>query len=79
VLRAFGEWVLNNWTPVTKIVLFLIGLGLFVWEAAIRVGETRIEFLVMYGGMMGLPAFFPRDLPTPTQRPVEQSESKEHS
>lgn len=65
MLRGFGEWLLTNWTPITKVVLFLVGLALFVWEAVIRVGETRIEFLIMYGGMMGLPAFFPRELPPP--------------
>lgn len=34
---------------------FLVGLGLVIYEAVIREGETRWPFLVFYAGMMGMP------------------------
>lgn len=53
-------WLQDNWNWFTKAVLFFTGLGLVIWESAIRQGETRPEFLILYGGMMGLPAFIPK-------------------
>jgi hypothetical protein len=42
-------------------VLFLTGLGLIVHEAVIRVGPERPSFLLLFGGMVGLPAFLRAD------------------
>lgn len=42
-------------------VLFLTGLGLTVHEAVIRAGPERPSLLVVYVGMMGLPAFLHAD------------------
>lgn len=36
--------------------LFLTGLGLIVYEAVIRTGPERYGLLVLYSGMVGLPA-----------------------
>lgn len=41
--------------------LFLTGLALIVYEAVIRVGPERPTFLLLYGGMVGLPAFLRSD------------------
>jgi hypothetical protein len=51
-----------HWPRITRdTVLFTAGLVLFVNEAVVRHGEERIYFLMMYAGMMGLPAFFQKD------------------
>jgi len=42
-------------------LLFLTGLSLIVYEAVIRVGPERPTFLLLYGGMVGLPAFLRAD------------------
>lgn len=42
-------------------VLFAAGLGLTIYEAVIRHGEPRPSLLVVYVGMMGLPAVFQAD------------------
>lgn len=33
---------------------FMVALGLLIYEAVVREGPTRWEFLVVYCGMMGL-------------------------
>lgn len=38
-------------------LLFLAGLALIIFEAAIREGAERPTFLLLYAGMVGLPAF----------------------
>lgn len=42
-------------TSAQRTIRFLVGLGLVIYEAVIRVGETRWPFLVFYAGMMGMP------------------------
>lgn len=37
-------------------LLFLTGLALIVYEAVIRTGPERYGLLVLYSGMVGLPA-----------------------
>lgn len=41
--------------------LFLTGLGLIVHEAVFRTGPERPTFLLLYAGMVGLPAFLRAD------------------
>lgn len=36
-------------------ILFLVGLGLLIYEAVMHVGEPRWPLLVVYAGMMGMP------------------------
>lgn len=54
--------------------LFLTGLGLIVFEAVIRDGAERPTLLVLYAGMVGLPAFLrvdeKRDRSEPRERDV---------
>jgi hypothetical protein len=38
-------------------VLFLTGIGLIIYEAVLRSGTERPTLLVLYAGMVGLPAF----------------------
>jgi len=38
-------------------VLFLLGIALIVNEAVLRSGPERPSLLILYGGMVGLPAF----------------------
>lgn len=42
-------------------MLFTVGLGLAVNEAVFRSGEPRTQLLILYAGMMGLPAVFQAD------------------
>ena len=42
-------------------VLFAAGLGLTIHEAVLRDGPERPSFLVLYAGMMGLPAILRRE------------------
>jgi hypothetical protein len=37
-------------------VLFLTGISLIIYEAVIRSGPERPSLLILYGGMVGLPA-----------------------
>lgn len=53
-------------------VLFLTGLGLIVHEAVLRSGPERPTLLVLYAGMIGLPAF----LRTGDARPSSRQEPK---
>lgn len=48
----------SGWRDVT---LFVTGLGLIVHEAVLREGPERPTLLVLYAGMVGLPAFLRRD------------------
>lgn len=48
----------SGWRDV---ILFLTGLGLIVYEAVLREGPERPTLLVLYAGMVGLPAFLRRD------------------
>ena len=48
----------SGWRDV---ILFLTGLGLIVNEAVLREGPERPTLLVLYAGMVGLPAFLRRD------------------
>lgn len=41
--------------------LFITGLALIVYEAVIRMGPERPTLLLLYGGMVGLPAFLRTD------------------
>ena len=41
--------------------LFLTGLGLIVHEAILRTGPERPTLLLLYAGMVGLPAFLRTD------------------
>lgn len=44
------------WTKISRdLVLFAVGLGLTINEA-LRAGPERPSLLVLYAGMMGLPA-----------------------
>lgn len=50
------------WAGVTRdLVLFTVGLALFIFEAAIRQGDPRESILFMEAGMMGLPAILRAD------------------
>ena len=49
---------LSGWRDA---VLFLTGLALIVHEAVIRTGPERPTFLLLFGGMVGLPAFLRAD------------------
>lgn len=42
-------------------LLFLTGLGLTIFEAVMRDGAERPSLLILYAGMMGLPAFLRAD------------------
>lgn len=42
-------------------LLFLTGLSLIVYEAVIRSGPERPTLLLLYAGMVGLPAFLRAD------------------
>jgi hypothetical protein len=41
--------------------MFITGLSLIVYEAVIRTGPERIQLLLLYAGMIGLPAFMRAD------------------
>lgn len=50
------------WQTITRdLVLFVTGLLLFIYEAAIRSGDPRESILFMEAGMMGLGAIFRLD------------------
>ena len=49
---------LAGWRDTT---LFLAGLGLIVHEAVLRSGPERPSLLVLYAGMIGLPALLRAD------------------
>lgn len=42
-------------------MLFLVGLGLIIHEAVLRTGPERPTLLLLYAGMVGLPAFLRAD------------------
>lgn len=42
-------------------LLFLTGLGLIIHEAVLRTGPERPTLLLLYAGMLGLPAFLRAD------------------
>lgn len=42
-------------------VLFLTGIGLIIYEAVLRTGPERYGLLVLYSGMVGLPALLRMD------------------
>lgn len=48
-------------------ILFVTGMGLIVNEAVLREGPERPTLLVLYAGMVGLPAFLRRDEKTDTE------------
>lgn len=48
----------SGWRDVA---LFLTGLSLIVYEAVLREGPERPTLLVLYAGMVGLPAFLRSD------------------
>lgn len=48
----------SGWRDV---ILFFTGIGLIVNEAVLREGPERPTLLVLYAGMVGLPAFLRRD------------------
>jgi hypothetical protein len=54
--------------------LFLTGLGLIVYEAVVRTGPERPTLLLLYAGMVGLPAFLRAD-----ERRVPQDPTPEES
>ena len=50
------------WTKITRdVVLFAFGLGLTINEAVFHNGPERPSLLVLYAGMMGLPAIIRYD------------------
>ncbi len=49
------RWQQGIPVPLQRSILFLAGLGLLIFEAAVRVGEPRWPLLVVYAGMMGSP------------------------
>jgi hypothetical protein len=55
-------------------ILFLTGIGLIVYEAVIRTGPERPTLLILYGGMVGLPAVLRSDeRRTDDRHPKEKS------
>lgn len=67
-----------NFSAWRDVVLFLSGLGLTINEALIREGQERPSLIMLYAGMMGLPAVLRADerrrTPSREPRPGEQSE-----
>lgn len=50
------------WNKVTRdLVLFSFGLGLTVNEALFHVGPERPSLLILFAGMMGVPAMLKYD------------------
>jgi hypothetical protein len=50
------------WRSITRdLVLFTVGLLLLIFEAVVRGGDPRESLLVIYAGMMGLPAILRAD------------------
>jgi hypothetical protein len=49
-------------------VLFAVGIAGIVNEA-FRHGAERPFLLMVFAGMVGLPAFIPKDPPPPTEKP----------
>lgn len=50
------------WQKITRdLVLFVAGLGLLFNEAIIRQGDPRESLLLIYAGMLGLPAILRAD------------------
>jgi hypothetical protein len=47
------RWSFAGWRDT---VLFLTGIGLIINEAVLRSGPERPSLLILYGGMVGLPA-----------------------
>lgn len=50
-----------TWATLRDISLFTTGLGLIVFEAVFRAGPERPTLLLLYAGMVGLPAFLRSD------------------
>jgi hypothetical protein len=57
-VKPLRRWSLAGWRDTA---LFLTGLGLIVYEAVIRTGPERPTLLLLYGAMVGLPAFLRAD------------------
>ena len=55
--------------------MFITGLSLIVHEAVIRSGPERIQLLLLYAGMIGLPAFMRADEKR-SPKPDEPSDPK---
>lgn len=50
------------WQKISRdVILFTVGLVLFIFEAAVRTGDPRESILFMEAGMMGLGAIFRLD------------------
>lgn len=69
-----------------RILVVLIGLALIIYEAVGRSEDPRYWLLILYAGMIGIPALFGLDTrtkgpapgppvpPSPTQLPAEQED-----
>ncbi len=51
----------NGFTGWRDTVLFVSGIGLIFYEAILREGPERPTLLILYAGMVGLPAFLKSD------------------
>lgn len=50
------------WQKITRdLILFIVGLGLIINEAAIRSGDPRESLILLFAGMVGLPAVLRAD------------------
>lgn len=58
----------KRWPRLTRdTALFVTGLLLIINESLIRSGPVRPELLILFGGMVGLPAFLKQDRAGPGQ------------
>lgn len=49
-------WYSHLFKTITRdAILFVVGVSLIINEAVLHAGTPRIELLVLYGGMTGLP------------------------
>lgn len=50
------------WQKITRdLILFVVGIGLIINEAVIRQGDPRESLILLFAGMVGLPAILRAD------------------
>lgn len=64
----------NAWPLLRDVAIVVTALVLIIWEAVFRNGPERPTLLLLYTGMLGLPAFLRADQRRngqPTEPPAE--------